>query len=100
MSKSSAVNRVSEREHERQQLIAGLVADKGVAWAEEYRPGSFGAHELLDRTALLVDVLEKFVLTHPACVQNEEWYGLADQAFSALFDLYQQVGAAHLAEPS
>ena len=60
------------------------------------RPGSFGCHELLDRTALVSDLLQRHVLTHPACALNPDWYALADQAAAALCELYQQIGAAHL----
>ena len=34
----------------------------------EYRPGSAGCHELLDRAALFTDMLERHLLAHPACV--------------------------------
>ena len=54
-------------------------------------------HELLDRTALLSDLLERHLLGHPACVANPGWYRLAEQAAAALRELYQQVGAEHLA---
>ena len=36
------------------------------------------------------------VRTHPACVQNREWFALAEQAVVALHELYQRIGAAHL----
>lgn len=83
-------------EEERQSRAAELEADSGPGWADEYKPGSFGCHELLDRTNLVADNVEQFVLSHPACIQNAEWYGLADQAVTALRELYQRVGAAAL----
>ncbi|TMA51935.1 MAG: hypothetical protein E6J80_12860 [Deltaproteobacteria bacterium] len=83
-------------EQERQQLIDELIADHGLHWAEEYKPGSFGCHELLDRTALAADMVEQYVLTHPACVQNKEWFTLADRAMAALRELYQRIGEEHL----
>lgn len=82
-------------EQERQQLIDEFNADSP-DWAEQAKPGSFGCHELLDRTALVADTLEQYILTHPACVQNKEWFALAHQAVVALRELYQQVGADHL----
>ena len=60
-------------------------------------PGSFGCHELLDRTHLLVEMVERQVASHAACVQNPEWFALANQAMTALNELYQAVGAEHLA---
>jgi hypothetical protein len=85
-----------ETEEERQRLAEELTTENGPAWREEYRPGSFGCHELLDRTSLGVDWIERFILSHPACVQNAEWYALAEQAAAALRELYQRIGAEHL----
>jgi hypothetical protein len=85
-------------EQERQQLIDELIADYGPDWAEQYKPGSFGCHELLDRTALVADNVERYVLTHPSCVQNRDWFVLAEQAVAALQELYQRIGQEHLDE--
>jgi hypothetical protein len=68
--------------------------------SEQYKPGSFGCHELLDRTAMAADLVEKYVRSHPACVQNPDWFALAEQAVAALRELYQRIGAEHLAHPS
>jgi hypothetical protein len=86
---------VLNTEHERQQLIDKFNTDSP-DWAEQAKPGSFGCHELLDRTALVADLLEQYILTHPACVQNQDWYALAQQAVVTLRELYQQIGAEHL----
>src|SRR5260370_40566418 len=83
-------------EEERQGRAAEMEADYGPNWKEDSKPGSFGCHELLDRTNLVADNLEDFVLSHPACVQNAEWYALADKAATALRELYQRIGAEHL----
>ena len=85
-----------EAEHERRQLLDQLAAEHGPGWAEQYEAGSHGCHELLDRTALAADVVERYVRTHPACLQNREWFALAEQAAAALQELYQRVGATHL----
>jgi hypothetical protein len=86
-----------EVERDRLRQAAELAADSGERWADEYRPGSAGCHELLDRAALLADMLERHLVSHPACVANPGWYLLAEQAAAALHELYQQVGAEHLA---
>jgi hypothetical protein len=86
-----------EVEQDRQRQVQEFAAESGQDWAEEFRPGSAGCHELLDRTALLTDMLERHILAHPACVARKEWYLLAEQAAAALRELYQQVGAEHLA---
>ena len=41
-------------------------------------------------------MLEQYILIHPACVQNKNWFALAEQAVVSLRDLYQQIGAEHL----
>src|SRR3954470_18769073 len=86
----------SEVEQERQRQLAELRADSGADWQEQYRPGSFGCHELLDRTALVADLVDQHLLAHPACVANPAWYKLAEQVVNALHELYQKIGAEHL----
>jgi len=96
----TATANTHEAEQARQERATELNTEQGVEWADAYRPGSFGCHELLDRTALVGDTVEQYVLSHPACAANAEWYALADQAASALRELYQRIGAAHVdAEP-
>jgi hypothetical protein len=63
--------------------------------AEALTAESAGCHELLDRTALVSDLLERHLLSHPACVARPEWYLLAERAAAALRELYQRVGAEH-----
>lgn len=87
-------------EQERQQLVRELCADQGPQWTEQYKPGSFGCHELLDRVSLTVDTIDRYILSHPACVQNPDWFALAEQAVAILHDLYQRVGAEHLDDKS
>jgi hypothetical protein len=89
-----------DTEAERQHRVAELVADYGPDWSEQYKPGSFGCHELLDRTSLAADLVERYVSDHPACVQNPDWFALAEQAAAALHELYQRIGAEHLDDPS
>jgi hypothetical protein len=85
-----------DTEQERQQRIEEMQADNGQQWAEPYKPGSFGCHELLDRTSLAADIVEQYVLSHPACVQNRDWFALAERAVTALREMYQRIGAEHL----
>jgi hypothetical protein len=90
------VPKSTDVEQDRQQRLEELREDYGLDWVGQYKPGSFGCHELLDRTAMAVDLVESQLLSHPACAQNAEWYALAEQAFSALHNLYQKIGEAHL----
>jgi hypothetical protein len=90
-----------EIEKDRLEKVAEFTED-AQDWAEQYKPGSFGCHELLDRTAMFAAMVEQEIQTHPACVANPEWFQLAEQAAAALRELYQQIGAEHLTadEPS
>ena len=81
-------------ENDRAERAAELVAEYGPDWPEQWAPGTLGSHELLDRTFIVADNLENFVLSHPACVANAEWYALASQAVDLLQMLYQEVGGA------
>ena len=85
-----------DAEQARRERATELSAEQGENWVDQCRPGSFACHELLDRTSLVADTLEQYVLSHPACVARAEWYALADQATTALRELYQRIGAAHL----
>jgi hypothetical protein len=88
----------SEVELQRRQAEEELAADLGADWRASYRPGTFGCHELLDRSVQLADQIERLLLAQPACVANPDWYALAEQAAAALRTLYQRVGEVHLAE--
>jgi hypothetical protein len=83
-------------EQARLESVTELNTELCADWAEAYQPGTFGCHELVDRTLFVGDMVEQYVLSHPACVANGEWYTLAHQATTALRELYQRIGAAHV----
>lgn len=64
--------------------------------ADGYGPGSFGCHEALHMASVCHGMIDEHLCGHPAIVQNEKWSALAEKAASALFDLYQAIGAEHL----
>lgn len=86
-------------ESERQELLRRLGEDMPSYSRAEYGPGSFGCHELLDRTALVLDFLEKHIAEHPACVQQPSWFALVRDATASLSQLYQEIGRGHLYAP-
>jgi hypothetical protein len=90
--------KIPEMEQERQQQVDELAAEHGPRWFDTFKPGTFGCHELLDRTSMVAGLLDQYVLSHPACVLDAEWYALARQASEALAELYHRIGASHLAE--
>lgn len=83
-------------EGDRRELSVELSVENGPEWETPYKPGTFGCHELLDRVAFLSKSLDEFVVEHPACIRNADWYALARQASDALAELYQRVGSEHL----
>jgi hypothetical protein len=83
-------------EAERQELLKDFLQEEGQQALEQFSPGTHGCHELLDRTAMVNDLLDRFIVSHPACLQNAECYTLARQAADALHNLYQRVGAVHV----
>jgi hypothetical protein len=93
---STASETPHDTEAERIRLVNEMAADSGPSWADGFRPGSPGCHELMDRASMLAEMLERHLLTHPACVTDPEWYALADRAATSLRELYQRVGAEHL----
>ena len=79
------------------------VADKiaeGLAeaadYARNYAPGTFGCHEALHMAAYLRDAVDEELCGHRAIEAVPAWRGLADKAATALYDLYQAIGAAHV----
>ncbi|MFT3880202.1 MAG: hypothetical protein QM703_11145 [Gemmatales bacterium] len=59
-------------------------------------PGTVGCHELLDRTSVISDQIDAFLLCHPACVGNPKWFNMAHEAMTILSDLYMAVESVHL----
>jgi hypothetical protein len=87
-----------ETESHRQERLRELESEEYKANFEQFLPGTFGCHELLDRTILLAEQVERTILSHPACIQNREWYELASEASAALHELYQRIGLEHLGQ--
>lgn len=85
-----------EVEAERLARLAELVDVSDPAEHGRFLPGSFGCHELLDRTALTQQAIDDWLLGHPACLSRAEWYRLALSAHEALNELYRQVSEAHI----
>jgi len=94
--KDSAESLDAEIERERLERVEDLASEDGAEWASHAMPGTFGCHELLDRTMIAFNLVEEMIVSHPACVQNREWYALAHRAFKALEILYERVGEVHL----
>ncbi len=65
--------------------IEQLVAD--------FAPGTVGCHEAMHLASVVMDTVDRHLCDHPAVLSNPDWYRLADEAQTALFNLYQAMGA-------
>lgn len=77
-------------ENERQQDLEDLEVDPN-----NFAPGTFGFHELVDRLLLQQVQWEQFCLRHPSSVLDAEIYALAWDINEKMADLYQKAGVKH-----
>lgn len=73
----------------------------GVANFDEagFGPGTLACHEGLHAASIVLDMVERQLMDHPAVVVNKDWYAQAAAAHHHLFELYQAIGGAHLPDP-
>ena len=64
---------------------------------KKFAPGSFGCHEAMHTASVVMTLVEASLMDHPAISARPDWYKLASDAHRTLFDLYQAIGAEHLA---
>jgi hypothetical protein len=50
------------------------------------------AHEALDRTSVIEEMVDRFLLTHPYVAFNSDVLALIEQASDALASAYQLIG--------
>lgn len=62
--------------------------------------GSFGCHEALHVTHLVVELIERELLSHGAVLLNPFWYGRIREAQALLHNAYSTVSQDHLAAPA
>lgn len=60
---------------------------------ELFAPGTLGWHEALHTAWVCLDQVDRQLLDHPAVLLHAEAYELAQAAHTALFNLYQLLGA-------
>ena len=59
-------------------------------------PNSFGRHELIDRLNMMSEMVESYIVDHPACIFEPEWFADASEIVDRLYNLYQKVGTADI----
>lgn len=67
--------------------------------AVRYGPGSFGCHEAMHVTQVVVDLMERELLSHSAVLLDSFWYDKVREAQALLRSAYNHVAEAHLAAP-
>lgn len=83
------MNKNCKKEHE------ALVEELSVNYENEsdiqqrFGDGSFGAHELLDRSNLILEMWESYIKEHPTTIINEEAFELAFEIGEKIADFYQ-----------
>lgn len=90
---------VEEIEAMRLERLAEAAVDRDVdqtTLVAQVAPGSFSCHEALHTTSVVMDMLDSHVCDHPSVLADPEWYRLASEASTALYNLYQAIGAKHL----
>lgn len=52
----------------------------------------YSKHEALHMAHVFQEMVENYLLYHPAVKANHKWFELADAANTALAELYQEIG--------
>lgn len=66
---------------------------------ERFGPGSFGCHEAMHVTQLVVDLIERQLVQHSAVLLNPVWYAQVREAQALLYRAYSGVADEHLDVP-
>ncbi|ENN87489.1 hypothetical protein RHSP_28830 [Rhizobium freirei PRF 81] len=74
------------------------LAEIGDVDLSQYKPGTFGCHEAMHTTSIMLDMTDDHLLQHPAILADPDFYRLAGEVHEALFALYQAIGEKHLAD--
>jgi hypothetical protein len=83
----------------RERLAELLKADEAKAdlpLERRYSPGTYGSHEALHASHMMLGLIERDLAEHPAILLQPEWYAHVRKAQDELFSLYQKIGAEHL----
>lgn len=80
-----------EIEQDRQQAL-----ERQAPEAFLFEPGTLGCHEALHMASRYLEHIDADLVEHPAIMLRSDWYRMAREVHSKLFDLYQAIGKAHL----
>ncbi len=65
---------------------------------EQFREGTFGFHELLDRTSLFCELFRVWIVEHSSVrvARNNQIRLKATKIHNLLYDLYQEIGRSSM----
>lgn len=63
---------------------------------ERFGMGTFGCHEAVHVTMLVVDLIEEQLVEHSAVLLDPFWYGQVRDAQQTLFNAYNHIAGLHL----
>ena len=63
---------------------------------EGFQPGSYGCHEALHMTSMILSILHEHLVMHPSIQMNPEWRNKVGEVEDILAELYQEIGSVHL----
>ena len=66
---------------------------------ERFGPGSFGCHEALHVTNLVVELIERELAGHSAVLLDPSWYARVREAQALLYSAYNDMAQGHLGAP-
>jgi hypothetical protein len=64
-----------------------------------FGPGSFGCHEGVHVTKLVVDLIQEQLVDHSAVLLNPHWFYCVREAQQLLYSAYNAIGGEHLDAP-
>lgn len=63
---------------------------------EGFQPGSYGCHEALHTTSMILGMVHENLTMHPSIQMNPEWRNKVGEVEDILAELYQEIGSVHL----
>ena len=85
-----------EVEEDRQRILA-LANENFNGEAEVHRrfdPGTHGSHEAADRTFIMIENIESYILNHPTVAMNKECFRMVHEAHQLLYEVYNNIACA------
>lgn len=85
-----------EIESERLERLADIGEDlTDEQFCKKYGAGSYGCHEALHASSMIMHMVDSHLLDHGAIALDKDLFRYASEAHTALFNLYQAIGAKH-----